>query len=67
MPSMADLEPQLQGDLRVLFVMNLVLSFIFSYMVVWGLSFVDMLEFSWQTVGFATLGLMIVTHLLVLR
>ncbi|MFB6135085.1 MAG: hypothetical protein ABEJ55_08865 [Halanaeroarchaeum sp.] len=64
---MVDLEPQSQGDPRVLFVMNLVLSFVFSYVVIWALSLVDALAFSWRTVGFATLGLMILTHVLVLR
>jgi hypothetical protein len=28
------------GDSRVLFVLNLLLSFVFSYVVVWGLAFI---------------------------
>lgn len=56
-----------QGDPRVLFVMNLVLSGLFSTFVVWGLAFLDMLTFEWRTVGIATLGLMLLTWLIVMR
>ncbi|MFB6205194.1 MAG: hypothetical protein ABEJ05_01510 [Haloglomus sp.] len=59
--------PRSQGDPRVLFVMNLVLSLAFSYVVVWGLDFIDTVAFSWQLVGTMTLVLMVVTWLLVLR
>lgn len=54
-----------KGDPRVLFVMNLVLSAVFAYAVVWGLSFIDVLEFTWQTVGILTGLLMVVTYLVV--
>ena len=56
-----------QGDPRVLFVMNLVLSALFSTTVVWGLAFLDVLEFTWRIVGLATLGLMLLTWILVMR
>jgi hypothetical protein len=56
-----------QGDPRVLFVMNLVLSALFSYVIVWGLSFLGTLEFSWRTVAGVTLGLMLLTWLVVMR
>ena len=56
-----------QGDPRVLFVMNLVLSALFSTVVVWGLDLVGMAEFTWRTVGMATLGLMLLTWLVVMR
>jgi hypothetical protein len=56
-----------QGDPRVLFVMNLVLSALFSTVVVWGFAFIDVLEFSWRTVGVATLALMLVTWVVVMR
>ncbi len=55
-----------KGDWRVLFVMNLVLSAAFSYLVITGLAFIDALEFSWLAVGTATVVLMIVTYLVVL-
>lgn len=54
-----------KGDSRVLFVMNLVLSAAFSALVVWGLSFIDLLEFTWQTVAALTGVLMVVTYLVV--
>ncbi|RJS97055.1 hypothetical protein [Halococcus sp. IIIV-5B] len=55
------------GDIRVLVAIDLVLSTIFSTLVVWGLSFVGSLTFSWVTVGLATLLLALVTYLAVLR
>jgi hypothetical protein len=54
-----------KGDPRVLFVMNLVLSAAFAALVVWGLSFLDLLEFTWQTVAVLTGVLMVVTYLVV--
>lgn len=56
-----------EGDPRVLFIMNVTLSFLFSAVVISGLDFVDVIDFSWQTVGLATAGLVILTHLVVLR
>ncbi|MFB6152065.1 MAG: hypothetical protein ABEJ40_09700 [Haloarculaceae archaeon] len=56
-----------QGDPRVLTVMNAVLSFLFSTVVVWGLSFVGLGEFSWTNVGVATLFLFVATWVFVLR
>ena len=54
-----------KGDPRVLFVMNLVLSVAFASFAVWGLSFLDVLEFTWRTVAVATGLLMVVTYLVV--
>lgn len=56
-----------EGDLRVHVVMNLVLSFLFSGVVVQGLAFVDLAEFSWTNVGLATALLFLVTWVVVLR
>lgn len=56
-----------QGDPRVLFALNFVLSAVFSAVVVFGLSFVGLLEFDWTTVGLATTGLVLLTWLVVLR
>lgn len=55
------------GDPRVLFALNLLLSFVFSYAVVWGLSFIELATFSWQNVGVATVALMLLTWVAVLR
>ncbi|EMA40185.1 hypothetical protein [Halococcus hamelinensis] len=55
------------GDIRVLIAIDLVLSAVFSTLVVRGLSLVGSLAFSWLTVGFATLLLALVTYLAVLR
>ena len=56
-----------QGDIRVLLVMDLLLSAAFSAVVVWGLSVVGVLAFSWPTVGLAPLLLAVLTYLAVLR
>lgn len=51
-----------QGDPRVLFVINLVLSSVFAYAVVWGLDFIEVLTFSLRTVALLALALMAVTY-----
>jgi hypothetical protein len=55
------------GDPRVLFVLNLLLSFVFSYVVVWGLSFIGIGTFTLENVAYATVALMVLTYLAVLR
>lgn len=55
------------GDIRVLVAMDIVLSAILCTVVVWGLSLVGSLDFSWVTVGLAALVLALVTYLAVLR
>jgi hypothetical protein len=55
------------GDSRVLFVMNVALSVAFAAVVVWGLAFIDVLVFSWETVGLAAAALAVLTYLVVLR
>ena len=52
-----------KGDPRVLFVMNLVLSSLFAWAVVWGLDFIGALVFSWGRVAVAAGLLMVITHL----
>ncbi|WP_132059250.1 hypothetical protein [Halorussus amylolyticus] len=54
-----------KGDPRVLFAMNLVLSAVFASTVVWGLAFIDVLEYEWRTVAVATGILMVLTHVVV--
>lgn len=56
-----------QGDIRVLLAMDLVLSFLFSVMVLTGLALINVVEFTWPRVGVATLFLAAVTYLAVLR
>lgn len=56
-----------EGDIRVLLVMDLVLSLLFSTVVVWGLSFFDLATFTARTVGITALFLAVLTYLLVLR
>jgi hypothetical protein len=51
-----------QGDPRVLFVMNLVLSSIFATVVVWGLSFVDVVAFTLVNVASLALVVMAATY-----
>lgn len=58
---------QSEGDPRVHAVMNLVLSFVFSTLVVWGLEFIDLATFSWRNVALATAFLFLVTWVVVLR
>ena len=55
------------GDIRVLLVLDLLLSFVFSIVVVWGLDFIGAGSFTWLNVGLATLALTALTYLTVLR
>lgn len=52
-----------QGDPRVLFVMNLVLSGLFSLTVLWGLDLLGVTSFTYLRLATMTLVLMAVTHL----
>lgn len=56
-----------QGDIRVLLVLDLILSFLFSLMVVSGLAYVDLATFSWNNIALATAALALITYLAVLR
>lgn len=56
---------QSQGDPRVLFVMNLVLSLAFASVVLYGLDFVGIVAFTWQTLAGLTAALMILTFLVI--
>lgn len=55
------------GDPRVLFVMNLVLSTALAFAAVSALAFLGVLEFAWFTVAAGAVALMVATYLLVLR
>jgi len=56
-----------QGDIRVLIVLDLLLSFVFSWLIMSGLAFVDLTEFTWAKVGLATLALALITYTAVLQ
>lgn len=56
-----------EGDIRVLLVLDVLLSAAFSTMVLWGLAFIDLAEFTLQNVAIATLALATLTYLVVLR
>lgn len=51
-----------QGDPRVLFVLNVVLSAMFCYAVLRGLDFVGAVEFSWSLMAGTTAALVVLTH-----
>ncbi|WP_254273675.1 hypothetical protein [Haloarcula marina] len=55
------------GDIRVLLVLDLLLSLAFSTVVVWGLSFFGLATFTARTVGVTAFFLAVLTYLLVLR
>lgn len=55
-----------QGDPRVLFVMNVVLSFTFSTTVFGGLAFIGTVPFEWIRVAIGTVALVLVSYLVVL-
>jgi len=52
-----------EGDPRVLLVMNAVLSTLFGWSVVWGLSYLGFLEFGFINVATAAILLFAVTYL----
>jgi len=55
-----------KGDPRVHFVMNLVLSALFAYILLWGLDFISALEFSLVRLALGTIIVMALTQVFVL-
>jgi len=55
------------GDIRVLVVLDLLLSAAFATAVVWGLDFVGVAEFTLPNVAIATAALAVLTYVVVLR
>lgn len=53
------------GDPRVHAVMNLVLSLVFASLIVTGLAFVGLLEYSWTAVAILAAILMVLTYVVV--
>lgn len=54
-----------RGDPRVHFIMNVVLSAVFMYVVLWGLDLIGVASFTTQRYLLGTAILVLVTHLLV--
>lgn len=52
-----------RGDPRVHLLINLVLSVLFAWTVVWGIAFISEMEFSFETVAMLAGVLMVITHL----
>lgn len=55
------------GDIRVLLVLDLVLSAIYATIIVWGLNYLEMLAFTVENVALATAVIGLLTYILVLR
>lgn len=55
-----------QGDPRVLFALNVSLSFMFSTTVFGGLAFIGVIPFDWTRVAIGTAALVLVSYLVVL-
>jgi hypothetical protein len=55
------------GDIRVLLVLDLLLSSVFATVLVWGLDFIGVTSFTLTNVALGTLVLAVVTYLVVLR
>jgi len=55
------------GDIRVLVVLDLLLSAVFAAVVVWGLDFIGVTEFTLPNVAVATAVLAVLTYVVVLR
>jgi hypothetical protein len=62
LPAMAS-----DGDIRVLLVLDLLLSAVFASVVVWGMDVIGLVTFSLQNVILATFVLAALTYLVVLR
>jgi hypothetical protein len=60
---MAETKPQ--GDPRVLFVLNVVLSSLFVWMVLTLAEFGGLTAFTWERFALFTTGLVILTHLVI--
>ncbi|KAB7515303.1 hypothetical protein DM867_04330 [Halosegnis rubeus] len=55
------------GDIRVLLVLDVLLSAVFSYVVLWGLEFADIAQLTTRNFVAATAVITVVTYLVVLR
>ena len=56
-----------EGDIRVLLVLDLLLSLVFASAVVWGLDFIGVTQFTAPNVAIGTLVIAVLTYVVVLR
>jgi hypothetical protein len=56
-----------EGDIRVLLALDLLLSLVFASAVLWGLDFIGVAAFTARNVAVGTVGLAVLTYLVVLR
>lgn len=56
-----------EGDIRVLIVLDVILSSIYAALVVYGLSYIDLVPFTLENVAMLAIALALVTYLAVLR
>lgn len=56
-----------EGDIRVVLGLNAVLSFLFSWAVISGLAFIDVMTFNWRTVWLATAVLFVFSYFVAIR
>ena len=55
------------GDIRVLLVLDVFLSLVFAGVVLWGLDFIGEAAFTPRNLAVGTLGIAVLTYLIVLR
>jgi hypothetical protein len=55
------------GDIRVLIVLDLLLSLLFASVVLWGLDFIGEAEFTLQNLAMGTVAIAVLTYVVVLR
>lgn len=55
------------GDIRVLLVLDLLLSLAFASVVLWGLDFIGEAEFTLRNLAVGTLAIAVLTYVVVLR
>jgi hypothetical protein len=55
------------GDIRVLLVLDLLLSAVFATVVVWGMDFAGIATFTLRNVAVGTLAVAVLTYLVVLQ
>ncbi|MGM0399225.1 MAG: hypothetical protein ACQEQY_09565 [Halobacteriota archaeon] len=55
------------GDIRVLLVLNFILSAFYATIIVWGLSYLDLAAYTLENIAIGTAIVALLTYLVVLR
>lgn len=55
------------GDIRVLIVLDVIMSAIYAMIIVWGLDYLDMATYNFENVAIATAIVAVLTYILVLQ